>query len=309
MLFRLLFIALVLTCSTAHGQTAAELRTHVEYLASDELGGRLPASEGMEKAIKYVMDGATKLGLTVYTQDVKVKGDKPCQNVIAVLEGVDTSKRIVIGAHLDHIGMSPGRRLLVDKPVINNGADDNATGSAAVLALARVLSATQPPCTIEFHWYTGEEQGLLGSKTYVKKPIGPIDSYRFMLNFDMIGRLKKQMLLGDRPPVKQPFDLDAVLDPLYERHIFAKRITWAADTGDSDHASWWKGGVQAVILHTGLHSDYHKPTDTSDKIYFEGMAKVCDYGLDIVAGVYQELGLTVVPVDEPTDEDVPFILY
>jgi Zn-dependent M28 family amino/carboxypeptidase len=302
MLIRLLIVALVLTCSTAYGQTAAELRTHVEYLASDELGGRLPASEGMEKAIKYVTDEATKLGLAMYTQDVNVRGGT-CQNVIAILEGVDTSQRIVIGAHLDHIGSSAGRR-----PAINNGADDNATGSAAVLALARVLSATKPPCTIEFHWYTGEEQGLLGSKTYVKKPIGPIESYRFMLNFDMIGRLKDKMLLGARPPATNPIDLDAVLDPLYERHIFAKRITWDSDTRDSDHSPWWQGGVQAVILHTGLHSDYHKPTDTVDKIYFEGMVKVCEYGLDIVEGVYQELGLEVTEPVEPVDDD-SFILY
>jgi len=288
---RLCVIAAVLCCFCApiQGQTVVELRDHVEYLASDDLGGRYPASPGMKKAKDYVRDQCRDLGLTVYNQDVKVKGGT-CQNVVAVLPGRDESQRIVIGAHLDHIGARRGR--------VNNGADDNASGSACVLALAKKLAGTTPPVTIEFHWYTGEEQGLLGSAQYAHRPIGDIGEYKFMLNFDMVGRMPSPSLSGDS------FPFDRVLQTMYDKYDFAEDITWARDTGDSDHSSWWKVGVPAVILHTGLHADYHRPTDDTDKVNFIGMLEVCKYGLDLVGGVGKELSPPTVVVPED-----PFVLY
>jgi Zn-dependent M28 family amino/carboxypeptidase len=213
-----------------------------------------------------------------------------CQNIIAVLPGRDESQRIVIGAHLDHIGTRRGQ--------VNNGADDNASGSACVLALAKKLAGTTPPVTVEFHWYTGEEQGLLGSRHYTKRPIGDISEYKFMLNFDMVGRSPAASLSGDS------FPFDRVLQAMYAKYDFAEDITWARDTGDSDHASWWKAGVPAVILHTGLHADYHRPTDDADKINFIGMLGVCKYGLDLVTGVGKQLGSS--PDEVP---NVPVVLY
>lgn len=285
---KLFVIAAVLCCSPAQGQTVAELRDHVEYLASDDLGGRYPASPGMKKAKDYVRGQCRELGLTVYTQDVRVKGGT-CQNIVAVLPGRDESQRIVIGAHLDHIGARRGK--------VNNGADDNASGSACVLALAKRLAGTKPPVTIEFHWYTGEEQGLLGSAHYTRRPIGDLSEYKLMLNFDMVGRSATRGLAGGGE-----FPFDRVLQTLYIKYDFAEDVTWAQDTGDSDHSSWWKAGVPAVILHTGLHDDYHRPTDDTDKINFIGMLGVCKYGLDIVAGVGKKIGPDAAP-------DVPVILY
>jgi hypothetical protein len=284
---RLLAIAAVLCCASAQGQTVKELRDHVEYLASDDLGGRASASSGMKKAKDYVRDRCKEYGLTVYTQDVRVRGGT-CQNVIAVLPGLDESQRIVIGAHLDHIGTRRGW--------VNNGADDNASGSACVLALAKKLAGTTPPVTIEFHWYTGEEQGLIGSAHYTKKPIGDISEYKFMLNFDMVGRMPTTSLTGD-----DSFPFDSVLQSLRNKYDFAEDITWTQDTGDSDHSSWWKVDVPAMILHTGLHDDYHQPSDDVDKINFIGMLEMCKYGLDIVDGVGKKLG--------PVAPDVPVVLY
>jgi Zn-dependent M28 family amino/carboxypeptidase len=285
---RLLFIVAVLCCSPVQGQTVAELRDHVEYLASDDLGGRHPASPGMKKAKAYVRGQCKEFGLTVYTQDVRVRNGT-CQNVIAVLPGRDESQRIVIGAHLDHIGTRRGR--------VNNGADDNASGSACVLVLAKKLAGTTPPVTIEFHWYTGEEQGLLGSANYIKRPIGDIIEYKLMLNFDMVGRMPVPSLTGG-----DSFPFDSVLQTLYTKHDFAEDITWARDTGDSDHSSWWKAGVPAVFLHTGGHADYHRPTDDTDKINFIGMLGVCKYGFDLVMGVSKKLSPSVIP-------DEPVVLY
>ncbi len=283
-------VAVLCCCAPIQGQTVAELRNHVEYLASDELEGRYPASPGMKKAKDYVRGQCKELGLTVYTQDVKVRGGT-CQNVIAVLPGRDESQRIVVGAHLDHIGTRRGR--------INNGADDNASGSACVLALAKKLAGTRPPVTIEFHWYTGEEQGLIGSRYYTKRPIGDLSEYKVMLNFDMVGRRPVRELSGS---VVFPFD--DILQTLYNKYDFAEDITWTKDTGDSDHSSWWKAGVPAVFLHTGGHADYHRPTDDTDKINFIGMLGVCKYGLDVVMAVGKKLDSSTVV----TPED-PFVLY
>ena len=288
---RLFVIAAVLCCCVpVQGQTVAELRNHVEYLASDDLGGRSSASPGMKKAKDYVRGKCKEFGLTVYTQDVKVRGGT-CQNVIAILPGRDESQRIVIGAHLDHIGTRRGR--------INNGADDNASGSACVLALAKKLAGTVPPVTIEFHWYTGEEQGKIGSAHYTKRPIGDISEYKLMLNFDMVGRMPTRKLSGD-----VPFPFDDILQAMYSKHDFAEGITWARDTGDSDHSSWWKVGVPAVFLHTGGHADYHRPTDDTDKINFIGMLEVCKYGLDLAEAVGKKLGPAIVVIP-----DGPVVLY
>ena len=274
---------MILTLTTAaNAQSAQELKRHVEYLASPALNGRAPGSEGMKKARKYVWDKCQELGLETYTQKVNVNG-VVCYNVVAVLPGRTDLQRVVVGAHLDHIGRG------------NLGADDNASGCAAVLGLAERLSEHTRYPTIEFHWYTGEEKGLLGSKTYVKKPLAPISYYKVMVNLDMIGRLS-----GIRTGGESDFPYNDILTPLYEKYPFAKRVTWATDTGDSDHSSWWKAGVPAVILHTGLHPDYHRPTDTTDKINFAGMSRVCDYAHDFINAVI---------VKETPFQPLPYIIY
>jgi Iap family predicted aminopeptidase len=276
-------VVMILTLTTvASAQTAKDLRTHVEYLASPSLNGRAPGSEGMKKARKYVWDRCEELGLETYTQKVDVNGT-PCYNVVAVLPGRSALCRIVVGAHLDHIGRG------------NLGADDNASGCAAVLGLAERLSEGPHYPTIEFHWYTGEERGLLGSKTYVKKPLSPLKNYRIMVNLDMIGRLNQTRLIG-----QGKFPYNPILERLYTKYPFAEEITWAEDTGDSDHSSWWKVGVPAVILHTGLHPDYHRPTDTANKINYGGISRVCDYAYDFINSVM---------VKEAPFQPVPYIIH
>lgn len=272
-------VVMILILSTAAtAQTVQELKAHIEYLASDDLDGRAPGSEGMKKARKYVWDQCEKLGLETYTQKVNVNGVS-CYNVVAVLPGRSALNRIVIGAHLDHIGRG------------NNGADDNASGCAAVLGLAERLSEHTRYPTIEFHWYTGEEKGLIGSKSYVKKPLSPLKYYKAMVNLDMVGRLGvcKQMS-------EFPYDLD----PLYAQYGFAADITSTSDTGGSDHSSWWRAGVPAVFLHTGLHPDYHRPTDDADKINYDGLELVCNYAYDLV---------NLISVEETPHNPVPYIIY
>ena len=256
------FVLVVLFHPTiAKCQTTKELKTYVYYFASDDLKGRDTGSAGMHSAAWYVAGKCKEYGLSVSV--VPVGG---CKNVVAQIEGKNLTKTIVIGAHLDHIGIRRGR--------VCNGADDNASGSAAVLGLAKRFSAElKPNYTITFIWFTGEECGFLGSKHYIKSPRFSTKEHVFMLNLDMIGRL-------NRSGSKEPIDVPIILRELYEKYPFASDITFRADKG-SDQIIF-APHMPVVFLHTGLHSDYHKPGDDADKINYEGMIKICNYAYDLV---------------------------
>jgi len=256
----------------ATAQTATELETHVTYLASDELQGRDTGSEGYAKAAKYVYEQCKEYGLQVEYQPVRVAGGK-CKNVIAQLVGENTERVIIIGAHLDHIGTTR-------RGTPYNGADDNSSGSAAVLGLAkRFAEGPKPRYTITFQWYTAEERGLLGSKYYVKNPLLPkgdpdISKHIFMLNLDMIGRYQQILGAMDDP------DVPAILREFYEKYPLAKDVTFRNNSG-SDHRSF-EGDMPVIFLHTGLHSDYHRTTDDSDKLNYDGMEQICEYAYTLV---------------------------
>ncbi len=262
--FRALFCVLALT-TTCNAQTTSELKEHVTYLASDALRGRATASEGYNQAAKYVYEKCQEYGLQVRYQKV---GN--CKNVIAWVGKSDTV--VVAGAHLDHIGTTR-------RGAVYSGADDNASGSGALLGLAkRFANGPTPGCTVVFQWYTGEERGFLGSKYYVKNPLLPendpnIKAHVFMLNLDMIGRLKLQRKLD--------FDVPAILQELYKKYPYARGITFRTGAR-SDQVSFAAVGIPVVFLHTGLHSDYHRVTDDADKINYNGMVKVCDYAYDLL---------------------------
>jgi len=279
---KLTMLVILLLPSVAAAQTAQDLRTHVEYLASPVLNGRSPGSKGMKKAQEYIKAECRKLGLETYIQKVNVQGT-PCYNVIAVLPGRTDLSRVVVGAHLDHIGRG------------SSGADDNASGCAVLLRLAERLSEGNHHPTIEFHWYTGEEKGLIGSKRYVENPLAPLTSYKVMVNLDMVGRLKEPRLFG-----QQVFPYSDILQRLYTKYPFAEKATWAEDTGDSDHSSWWRVSVPSVLVHTGLHPDYHRPTDTADKINYTGMVKVYNYTYDLTKAVI---------LKETPFKPTPYLLY
>jgi hypothetical protein len=270
-----ILILLLILAVPAAAQTIDEMKTCVEYLADDAREGRWPGSEGMKEAQNYIRKQCKDRGLPTYTQEVSTRGTK-CLNVITTIPGF-SEDRIVVGAHLDHIGKSRRGR-------VYNGADDNASGCAVALMLAGQLAkGPKPGCTIEIQWYTGEEEGLTGSKAYVRSPLAPLKCYKFMLNLDMVGRLKKPGLYGEG------FKFDDVLEPLYKKYPFASKITLMGSTSGSDHVSWRDAGVPVLMLHTGLHRDYHEPSDDVNKINFRGLVDICHYALDIVRGVDQKL--------------------
>ena len=201
------------------------------------------------------------------------------ENVAAVLEGSDPLLRneyVVIGAHYDHLGMG-GPSSLADMPgpAIHHGADDNASGAAGVIALAEDLACrpTRPKRSIVFLAFSGEELGLLGSGWYVAHPLVPPESTVAMVNMDMIGRLRDRRLTV----------IGIATSPSWERLLVSANRESPAPLvlqkteggfGASDQQSFYLARIPVLFFFTGGHPDYHKPSDTADKINAEGEAEV-----------------------------------
>ncbi len=194
-----------------------------------------------------------------------VREVKTVHNVVGYLPG-QTPEYLIIGAHYDHLGlgeqfsMAPSE---VGKPHL--GADDNASGTAGVLELARWLSA-QPKQKrgVLFLCFAGEEIGLLGSRHYVDNPLLPLKDAVAMINLDMIGRLREgKVYVGG---VSSGENFKALLDRLLPKHKLTADLSGSFDAGSSDHTSFLSKQVPVLFFFSGLHGDYHKPSDTWEKI-------------------------------------------
>jgi len=199
----------------------------------------------------------------------------PSQNVVAYLPGTDARLRgeaIIIGAHLDHLGRSTFGALDPEaKDAIRNGADDNASGSAAVLELARLISARPLRRTVVFVNFSGEELGLLGSEYFVEHSPVALDSIVAMLNFDMVGRMRGDSLIvyGLGTATEMPAVLDSA------NAMTRLSITRLPDGfGPSDHSSFYAKNVPVLHFFSNLHEDYHRATDDADKINAAGEARI-----------------------------------
>lgn len=219
-------------------------------------------------------------------------------NIVAVVEGSDPvlkNECIVFMAHYDHLGIDKTGNVF-------NGADDNGSGTAALLEIAEAFQSAKvkPKRSIVFLWVTAEEAGLLGSKFYTENPVFPMGKIVACINLDMVGRvIEPRDSVWNRSPKKvKNFDgIFAVTNNIWPE---LKELTTAACTktglipdfslpsyflGSSDHASFNRKGVAVLNLSTGYHADYHKPTDETEKINFEKLKNVADLcywlGLDI----------------------------
>jgi hypothetical protein len=242
-------------------------------------------------------------GVTLSVSLNIARHEVPAANVIGILEGSDPqlkNEAIVLGAHYDHLGRGGEGSLASREGEIHHGADDNASGVAGLLELARILSS-QPPRprrTVVFIAFSGEEEGLIGSSYYVNHPVWPLANVAAMINMDMIGRLKENKLIvggvGTAPEWRNwldqanpPVAMTAVMRP---RNTVADRSTPGESSGNlikelsltlnedgfgpSDHSSFYLKKVPVLFLFTGSHDDYHKPSDTFDKINYEGEARI-----------------------------------
>jgi len=200
--------------------------------------------------------------------------DRMAANVIGVLPGTDPAladEALVLGAHYDHLGVTGG--------TVFPGADDNASGSAVVVGLARAFAAGPRERTLVFTLFSGEEIGLVGSGHYVRQPTIPLGRTVAMLNFDMVGRLRDGTLTvsgvesgrGLRDAVREATNAAGVSASLRD-----------SPYGPSDHSPFYGAGAPVLFFHTGGHPDYHRPGDTADKIDAAGMARVAALGARLV---------------------------
>jgi Peptidase family M28/PDZ domain len=223
---------------------------------------------------------------------VKMERSKiPLKNVVGVLEGAGplAQETVVVGAHYDHLGYGGAGNSAANlkKPAIHHGADDNGSGSTVVLELARRFAAmpNRQGRRLVFMTFSGEELGLLGSKFYCKNPIYPLKDTAAMFNLDMVGRLrveketKKDNLKFTGVNTAKVFG--EILDEVNKKHQFHLDLS-SKMSADSDHFSFFEQKIPVVFCWTGFHDDYHKPSDTSDKINVVGMRRIADLSEDMI---------------------------
>jgi hypothetical protein len=247
-------------------------------------------------------------GETITIEADVIGGNGPAYNVLGRLRGKDSSHAIVVGAHYDHLGRGGTGSLAPDKTgEIHHGADDNASGTATVLEIARLMKAQgPPPCDVIFALWSGEELGLLGSEYWTEHPTVPIGTITCNLNLDMVGRAgsgKIQVLGAGTSPDFVEWMKHAGAQSGLELVV---STSGSALGGSSDHQTFLKRKIPALHLFSGLHGDYHKPSDTSDKFEADGAAKVAVLGVVLADDMAREKTLAFVEpkIDKERQEQI-----
>lgn len=276
-----------------------EYQEHIDLLASDMLEGRETGTRGEQRAAAYIIAMLEELPRIEpagddggWFQTFPVTGTKDIEsgrNVLARISGSDPAlahEAIVLGAHYDHVGFGRhGNSLdMGGPPLIHNGADDNASGTAGLLEIAAALATapTPPRRTILIQWYSGEELGLLGSRHWVANPLHPLDDVVAMINCDMIGRPVGRTLLvggtGTSPiwndmlaELRLPHGLELVYDP--------------TGIAPSDNSSFYEKDIPVLFFFSGVHEDYHRPTDDAGKIHADAATRVVRLVHDVIRDV------------------------
>ncbi|MDT0556303.1 M20/M25/M40 family metallo-hydrolase [Patiriisocius hiemis] len=279
------------------------MQDDVSFLASDSLNGRQTGTEGELAAAAYIEKRLKAIGLqpkgvaASYTQTFSFKPSsnphEQAEYTNETLEGMITGTNVigyldnnaehtvVIGAHYDHLGTGgEGSLYREEGDAIHNGADDNASGVAIMLQLAeRLRQLPAPKNNYLFIAFSGEEMGLLGSNYFVKNPTVDAKKINYMINLDMVGRLNEEKTLaaygvGTSPIFKQT---------LFANNTFDLNIAENdSGIGPSDHTSFYLADIPVLFFFTGQHSDYHKPTDDTEKLNFDGMETITSYIESIV---------------------------
>lgn len=273
------------------------MRVDVVYLASDLLEGREAGKKGEELAAQYIasrfgsigLKPAGKEGTWFHPFDFQHNANPHAtnggeqrngKNVVAYLDN-GAANTVVIGAHYDHLGIGiPGSSLHADGPAIHNGADDNASGVATLLYLAQTLkSSPAKRNNYLFIAFSAEELGLIGSKKYVQDPTINLKTVNYMLNMDMVGRLNEEKVLAVNGAGTSPVWKDA-LAKINVNGIKVK--TSDSGVGPSDHTSFYLVDIPVLHFFTGQHGDYHKPSDDSELVNYEGMYDVGQLILQLI---------------------------
>jgi len=262
----------------------------VEYLASEELAGRAPGTDGIHKAADFIVEKFKGAGLLPGSDDgsyfqiwddvVDANGNKaPVKNIIGIIPGTNPDLKdesVIVCAHYDHLGLGWPNVNKGNEGKIHPGADDNASGVSVMIELAELLGKTlKPQRTVIFVAFTSEESGLLGSKYYVKNMKRfPAKKVIGVLNFDTVGRLfnNKLFVLGSNSAREWKF---IFMGASYVTGVESEMVTQDLDA--SDQRSFIEIGVPGVQFFSGANEGYHKPTDTPDKIDAAGLVKVATF--------------------------------
>jgi Tol biopolymer transport system component len=226
------------------------------------------------------------ISTTLTTEVLKIK--KQTQNVVATLSipGGNDREHVIVGAHYDHLGYGGegSGSLEPSKNEIHNGADDNASGTAAMIEIARHLASIKGLLhrDIVFIGFSGEEMGLLGSAHYTRAPSLPIDGAITMVNLDMVGRLKNGKLTVQGTGTSTLWD--SLVHSFNRDSIF--NLSLVKDGfGPSDHASFYLKNIPVLFFFTGVHEDYHKPSDDFDKLNTAGLEQIVKYSVRLVTAI------------------------
>ena len=298
-------LAGMMSCKNEPKVAENKIKEDVVFLADDKLEGRQTGTQGEILASEYLIKRFETIGLQPkgtegFSQSFSFKPKTDPHSEVEfttnadstitghnVLGFIDNNAKttIVIGAHYDHLGYGGEGSLYRGKEkAIHNGADDNASGVAVLLNLASRLKIKNDNAKIKdknnylFMAFSGEEMGLLGSNYFSKNPTIDAESINYMINMDMVGRLKADSTLavygtGTSPMFKQT--LKANNDKF-------KIVENESGVGPSDHTSFYLIDIPVLHFFTGQHEDYHKPGDDSDKLNYEGMTLISDYIFNII---------------------------
>lgn len=277
--------------------TAEDLKTHLYIVAADSMEGRETGSVGQKKAGVYLINQYKKnnipfpKGATTYYQPIpasylnKKYGEKlgDSENIWAFIEGSEKPNEIlVISAHYDHVGTKDNE--------VYNGADDDSSGTVALLEIAQAFEIAKkeghgPKRSILFLHVTGEEHGLHGSRFYSENPLFPIANTITDINIDMIGRRDEAHAASNNYVYviganRLSTDLDNICTIANAKYTHLDLDYKYNDPKDpnrfyerSDHYNFAKNGIPSVFLFNGVHADYHKATDSADKIEYDALAK------------------------------------
>lgn len=286
--------------SAAHASIrSAEAGRHVTTLADDAFEGREGGSRGGRAAGAYVVEQLQRIGLEPAGDDgTFFQSFSGMRNILALLRGRDpelSRQLVVVGAHYDHVGYGNAANSYGPFGYVHNGADDNASGVAGLLELAEAVEhlPERPRRSILIAFWDGEEKGLLGSYHFCRVKPAPLAAMQpvFSINLDMIGRLRGRRLevYGSRTsPGLRAAVVQANNDPAVRAGL-ELAFDWDI-TDDSDHYPFIAAGIPTVMFHTGLHDQYHRPSDDVQLVNMEGIEPVARLTLAFVTLLADEPG-------------------
>jgi len=274
--------------------TENELKEHLLFLTSEKNAGRYPGGKENKRVVKYLEKEFKNLDLNFFNNgykqpfDAQLRVEKGADqkpkvttwNVVGYIEGNDPvlkNEFIVLGAHYDHLGLGGPSSKSEKKNKIHYGADDNASGTAALLEIAEKITSQKQQLkrSVLFIAFGAEEQGLLGSRHFVENPLVPLSQIKLMINMDMVGRLNEQkhVYMGGAGTFSDGVSFMQNLGESLELNP----IVHAGSVGGSDHVSFYRKDISVLGMHTGGHPQYHTPEDTIELINIKGEKQVCEY--------------------------------